>query len=232
MKEQYERTAMLLGEEAITKLNNAKVLIFGIGGVGGYVTEALARSGIGSFTLVDNDVVSTSNINRQIIATTKTVGRLKTEVMKERILDINPDAQVDIRNCFFLPENSYEIDFSDYTYVIDAIDTVTAKLEIICRAKECGVPVISSMGTGGKLDPSALTVTDVYKTSACPLAKVMRYELRRRDINDLKVVYSTEKAIKPVEGNRIPGSIMAVPASAGLLLAQEVIKDIIEESAK
>ncbi len=223
---------MLLGEAAITKLNNAKVLIFGIGGVGGYVTEALARSGIGSFTLVDSDIVSTSNINRQIIATCKTVGRYKTEVMKERILDINPDARVDIMNCFFLPENASRIDFSDYSYVIDAVDTVTAKLEIICRAKKSGVPVISSMGTAGKINPLALTVTDIYKTSACPLAKVMRYELRKRDIAELKVVYSTEKAIKPADGNRVPGSIMAVPAAAGLILAQEVINDIIGEQVK
>ena len=174
MLNQFSRTQLLLGQENMERLSRAKVAVFGIGGVGGYVAEALARSGVGSLVLVDNDTVCLSNINRQIIATHKTLGRYKTEVMKERILDINPQARVEVRNCFYLPENAHEFDFSEYSYVVDAVDTVTAKLEIILRAQQCGVPVISSMGAGNKLDPTRFQVDDIYKTTMCPLAQVMR----------------------------------------------------------
>lgn len=212
------------------KLSAAKVAVFGIGGVGGYTVEALARTGIGSFVLIDKDRVSLTNINRQIIATRKTVGQYKTEVMRDRILDINPYAEVEIRNCFFLPENAHEFDFSQYSYVVDAVDTVTAKLEIIMQAKRNNVPVISSMGAGNKLDPTKLQVADIYKTSMCPLAKVMRHECRKRGIRKLKVVYSTEQAIKPSgeteEGKQVPGSVAFVPSVAGLIMAGEVIKDL------
>lgn len=236
MKEIFSRSALLLGEEGIEKLNKAKVAVFGVGGVGGYVVEALARSGVGHFVLVDNDDVSITNINRQIIATTKTVGRDKVEVMRERILEINPEADVEIRKCFYLPENADTFDFSDYSYVVDAVDTVTAKLEIIVRAKEAGIPVISSMGAGNKLDPTKFEVADIYKTSVCPLAKVMRHECKKRGIKKLKVVYSKEESMKPVmtsnekipEGKRaIPGSVAFVPSVAGLIIAGEVVKDIV-----
>ena len=190
MLNQFSRTQLLLGQENMERLSRAKVAVFGIGGVGGYVAEALARSGVGSLVLVDNDTVCLSNINRQIIATHKTLGRYKTEVMKERILDINPQARVEVRNCFYLPENAHEFDFSEYSYVVDAVDTVTAKLEIILRAQQCGVPVISSMGAGNKLDPTRFQVDDIYKTTMCPLAKVMRRELKKRGVKKLKVVYS------------------------------------------
>lgn len=246
--EKFTRTKRLLGAEAMDKLAAAKVAVFGVGGVGGYVVEALARSGVGSFVIVDNDTVSESNINRQIIATTKTIGRYKTDVMKERILDINPAASVEERQCFYLPENAHEFDFSEYTYVIDAVDTVTAKIEIIMRAKAAGVPIISSMGAGNKLDPTQFQVTDIYKTQMCPLAKIMRHELKKRNVKSLKVVYSTEKAITPIEdevekkaeeiqasqeknifsGKRsCPGSVAFVPSVAGLIIASEVVKDII-----
>lgn len=220
---------MLIGEEALKKLNNSSVAIFGIGGVGGYITEALARIGVGSFTLVDNDTVSESNINRQIIASHSTIGRLKTEVMKERILDINPDADIKVYNMFYLPENADEIDLSKYSYVVDAVDTVTAKLEIISRAKSLGVPVVSSMGTGNKLNPAAFFITDIYSTEKCPLARVMRRELRKRGVDSLKVVCSAEDALTPKGVGRIPGSVSFVPSVAGIMLAGEVVKDIIQD---
>lgn len=220
------------------RLKNARVAVFGVGGVGGYVCEALARSGVGAFDLIDNDTVSLTNLNRQIIATHKTIGRAKVEVMRERILDINPKADVWIHECFFLPENASEFDFSKYDYVVDAVDTVTAKLEIIMRAKEANVPVISSMGAGNKLDASKFLVTDIYKTKVCPLAKVMRRELKKRGVKKLKVVYSEEEALTPIaneamreelsmtEKRSIPGSVAFVPSVAGLILAGEVVKDI------
>lgn len=232
MENRFDRTEMLIGKENLSSLSKAKVLIFGIGGVGGYVTEALARSGVGSMVLVDNDTVSVTNINRQIIATDSTVGMYKTEVMKTRILDINPEAQVEVRNCFYLPENAEEFDFSRYDYIVDAIDTVTAKLDIIERAGKASVPVISCMGTGNKLDPTKLVVTDIYKTSVCPLAKVMRRELRKRGITGLKVVYSTEEPIKNEEIGRVPGSVAWVPPVAGLIAASEVVKDLINKNTK
>ena len=225
MKEQFERTSLLVGEEAISKLNNSKVLIFGVGGVGGYVAEALARTGVGSITIVDKDTVSESNINRQIIALHSTVGRDKVDVLKERMLDINPELQVDARKCFFLPENASEFDFSQYDYIVDAVDTVTAKLQIIVQAKEAGVPVISAMGAGNKVHPEMFEIADIYKTEMCPLAKVMRRELKERGIKKLKVVYSKEK---PVYKGDVPGSIAFSPSVAGLLMASEVIRDLCE----
>lgn len=234
MKKQFERTALLLGEAAVEKLADARVAVFGVGGVGGYVIEALARSGVGKFVLTDSDTVSESNINRQIIATHRTVGRYKTEVMKERILEINPEAQVEVRQCFFLPENADSFDFASYSYVVDAVDTVTAKLEIIMRAKAAGVPVISSMGAGNKLDASGFKVSDIYDTRVCPLARVMRRELKKRGIDSLKVVYSEEEPQKPLakisEGGKraLPGSVAFVPSVAGLVLAGEVVKDLID----
>ncbi len=228
----FQRTEALLGNSGVEKLKRSHIAIFGVGGVGGYVAEALARSGVGKFTLIDNDVVSPTNINRQIIALHSTIGRYKTEVMKERILDINPDAKVNIKNTFFMPENSGEFDFSGYDYVVDAVDTVTAKIEIIVRCKESNTPVISSMGAGNKLDPTKFEVTDIYKTSVCPLARVMRYELKRRQIKKLKVVYSTEPPIKvqmvDEYAKNIPGSTAFVPSVAGLTVASEVIKDLIK----
>lgn len=236
MSETFIRTELLLGEEGVKTLQDAKVAIFGIGGVGGYVAEALARSGVGSFVLVDKDVVSVSNINRQIIATTKTVGRSKAQLMKERILEINPKAQVEMRECFFLPENAEEFEFASYSYVVDAVDTVTAKLELIQRAKNAGVPVISSMGAGNKLDPTRFEVADIYETSVCPLARVMRRELKKKKIEQLKVVYSREEALVPKkilsdESKRvIPGSVAFVPSVAGLIIAGEVVKDLVNEN--
>ncbi len=248
MLNQFSRTQLLLGEENMNRLSEAKVAIFGIGGVGGYVAEALARSGVGSFVLVDDDKVCLTNINRQIIATHKTVGQYKVDVMKERILDINPKAEVEVRKCFYLPENAHEFDFSTYSYVVDAVDTVTAKIEIIMRAQAAGIPVMSSMGAGNKLDPTKFQVADIYKTSMCPLARVMRQELKKRRVKRLKVVYSTEKPTRPIEDmsiscrtncicppgaahkcterRDIPGSIAFVPSVAGLILAGEVIKDL------
>ena len=240
MQEQFVRTALLLGEEGIDKLSRSKVAVFGIGGVGGFMVEALARSGVGYFLLVDNDKGARSNLNRQIIATLDTVGRYKTQVMKERILSINPQAAVETRECFFLPENADEFDFSSYSYVVDAVDTVTAKLELVVRAKEAGVPVISSMGAGNKLDPTRFEVTDIYQTSVCPLARVMRRELKARGIQDLKVVYSREEARKPEKSlmteedstsrrRSVPGSVSFVPSVAGLIAAGEVIRDLIKK---
>lgn len=248
MLNQFSRTQLLLGKEGIDRLAEAKVAVFGIGGVGGYVVEALARSGVGSFVLVDDDKVCLTNLNRQIIATRSTVGKYKTDVMRDRILDINPQAQVEVRQCFYLPENADEFDFSGYSYVVDAVDTVTAKLDIIMRAKEAGVPVISSMGAGNKLDPTKFQVADIYDTTICPLARVMRRELRKRNVKDLKVVFSTEKSIRPLEDmsiscrtncicppgakhkcterRDIPGSVAFVPSVAGLIIAGEVVKDL------
>ena len=239
----FSRTAMLIGKDGVEKLRRSSVAVFGVGGVGGYTVEALARSGVGTFHLIDNDTVSESNLNRQIIATTKTIGRLKVEVAKERILEINPNANVFIYPTFFLPENADNFDFTKFDYVVDAIDTVTGKLEIIVRADAAGVPVISAMGAGNKMDPTAFEVTDIYKTSVCPLAKVMRRELKKRGIRKLKVVYSTETAMKPLEPDETkseeaeettmgkkratPGSMSFIPGVAGLILAGEVIKDLL-----
>lgn len=197
MLTQFCRTELLLGTEALLKLKNSHVAVFGIGGVGGYVCEALARSGVGKFDLIDNDTVSLSNLNRQIIATHSTLGRYKTEVMKERILDINPDAEVEIHNCFFLPENADTFPFAAYDYIVDAVDTVTAKIELVMKAQEFDIPIISSMGAGNKLDAGRFQVTDIYKTKVCPLAKVMRRELKKRGVKKLKVVYSEEEALTP-----------------------------------
>ena len=251
MLNQFSRTQLLLGSDNMDRLADAKVAVFGIGGVGGYVVEALARSGVGSFVLVDDDKVCLTNINRQIIATRKTVGKYKVDVMKDRILEINPDADVEIRKCFYLPENAADFDFSEYDYVVDAVDTVTAKIELIMRAKEAGTPVISSMGAGNKLDASAFRVADIYKTKVCPLAKVMRRELKKRGVKKLKVVYSEEQPIRPIEDmaiscrshcicppgaahkcterRDIPGSVAFVPSVAGLIIAGEVIKDLTAE---
>ncbi len=231
MPEQFSRTELLLGHEAMEKLAGSRVAVFGIGGVGGYVVEALARSGVGALDLIDNDKVALSNINRQIIATMKTVGMDKVDAAKERILDINPDCKVTTYKTFYMPDTADQFDFTKYDYVVDAIDTVTGKLTIIENAKKAGVPVISSMGAGNKLDASAFEVADLYKTSVCPLAKVMRRECKKRGIRSLKVVYSKEEPVKSsavlTEGGRnIPGSIAFAPSSAGLVIAGEVIKDL------
>lgn len=232
MDEKFIRTGLLLGEEGLQRLKQARVIIFGVGGVGGYVAEALARSGVGAIALVDKDVVSISNINRQIIATTKTIGRPKTEVMKERILEINPQAEVSVHNCFFLPETAGEFDFEAYDYVVDAVDTVTAKIELVLKAQEAGTPIISSMGAGNKLDAAKFEVADIYQTSVCPLARVMRRELKKRGVKHLKVVYSKEEAMTPLmqmsdESKRvIPGSVAFVPSVAGLIIAGEIVKDL------
>ena len=227
MDERFIRTKLLIGSEKLDILRTKHVAVFGVGGVGGYVCEALARCGIGRFTIVDRDTVNESNINRQIIALTSTVGRAKVDVMRERMCDINPDVYIEACEVFYLPQNASEFDFTKYDYVVDAVDTVTAKLQIITAAKEANVPVISSMGAGNKLDPSLFRIADISKTSVCPLAKVMRRELKNRGLKDVKCVYSTEEAIKP-EGNEI-GSIAFVPSVAGLLIASEVIKDLIEQ---
>ena len=232
IKEQFMRTGLLLGEEGIRKLNKAAVAVFGIGGVGGFTVEALARSGIGHLVLVDPDEVSESNINRQIIATHQTVGRPKVEVMKERIAQINPETVVETYQTFFLPENADQFDFASYDYVVDAIDTVTGKIELVLQGQKEGTPVISSMGAGNKLDPTMFQVADIYDTSVCPLAKVMRKELKKRNVPALKVVYSKEKAMEPAvriseDGKRQnPGSTAFVPSVAGLIIAGEVIKDL------
>ena len=223
MKEQFSRTAQLLGNENVEKLFDKHVIVFGVGGVGGYVVEALARSGIGKISIVDNDVVNESNINRQIIALHSTVGMQKVEVLKNRILDINPECQVFVYNQFFLPENSNDFDFSIYDYVVDAVDTVTAKIEIIKKSKESNVPVISSMGTGNKLNPLGFKVSDISKTKVCPLARVMRNELKKRGISKVKCVYSEEN---PVIQTQTPASVAFVPPVAGLLIASEVVKDL------
>ncbi|MBO5153391.1 MAG: tRNA threonylcarbamoyladenosine dehydratase [Eubacterium sp.] len=248
MLTQFSRTELLLGKESMERLAGARVAVFGIGGVGGYVCEALVRSGVGAFDLIDDDKVCLTNLNRQIIATRKTVGRYKTEVMKERILDINPDADVRIHNCFFLPENADEFHFEEYDYVVDAVDTVTAKIALVMKAQETGTPIISSMGAGNKLDGSQFRVADIYKTKVCPLAKVMRRELKKRGVKKLKVVYSEEQPVTPIEDmaiscktncicppgaehkcterRAIPGSVAFVPSVAGLIIAGEVVKDL------
>jgi len=231
MIEQLIRTAMLLGEEGVEKLAGCCVVVFGIGGVGGHVVEALARSGVGAIDLIDNDVVSVSNINRQIIATHDTVGKYKTQVMKERIKSINPRCRVRTYECFYLPAMRHLFPFEEYDYIVDAIDTVTAKLDLAMAAHELGIPMISSMGTGNKLDPTRLEVADIYETSVCPLAKVMRRELKARGIPALKVVYSKEQAMTPIQiqseiGKAVPGSTAFVPAVAGLIIAGEVIKEL------
>lgn len=248
MLNQFSRTELLFGKEAMEKLANARVAVFGVGGVGGYTVEALARSGVGTFDIIDDDKVCLTNINRQIIATRKTVGKYKVEVMKERILEINPKAIVHTHQCFYTPETADQFDFSEYTYVVDAIDTVTGKIELVMRAQAAGVPIMSSMGAGNKLDPTKFEVADIYKTSVCPLAKVMRKELKARRVKKLKVVYSKELVRKPIEDmsiscrtncicppgaerkctdrRQIPGSTAFVPSVAGLIIAGEVIKDI------
>ena len=237
MADQFNRTELLLGKENMEKLKKAHVLIFGVGGVGGYVVEALARSGIYHFTLVDNDVISKTNINRQIIATLDTIGEDKVEVMKKRILSINKDADVEMRKCFYLPETADQFDFSKYDYVVDCVDTVSAKLSIIIEAKKNNVPVISAMGAGNKMNPAMLEVSDISKTSVDPLAKVIRTELRKRGINHLKVIYSKEQPIKITDPNielkeksqrPVPGSNAFVPSAMGLIMASEIIKDLIK----
>ncbi len=228
MKEAMERTAYLIGTNGVELLAKKHVVLFGVGGVGGYVAEALGRAGVGALTLVDKDTVSISNINRQIIATYDTVGQKKTEVMAKRLRSINPEIRVECRDCFYLPDTADEFEFSDYDYVVDAVDTVTAKLELVKRAQEAGVPIISCMGTGNKLDPGQFEVTDISKTTVCPLAKVMRRELRKRGIFRLKVLFSKEEPIKH-EAGAVPGSISFVPSVAGLMIAGEVIKDLLRE---
>lgn len=237
MKEEFVRTAMLIGEENVRKLNYARVAVFGVGGVGGYVVETLVRCGVGALELVDNDVVSTSNINRQIIALHSTVGMAKTQAAKARALDINPDCKITTRECFFLPENADTFDFSTYDYVVDAIDTVSGKIALIERAKKAGTPVISAMGAGNKLDPTAFKVADVSKTNVCPLARVMRRELKKRGIDGVKCVYSEEMPVerqtdenageKTAENKPIPASIAFAPSVMGIILASEVVKDLI-----
>lgn len=238
MQERFARTEMLFGNEAMERLRCARVAVFGVGGVGGYVAEALARSGIGEIDLVDSDTVAWSNINRQIIALSDTVGKYKVDVMKERIMEINPSARVKTFRCFFLPENKELFDFGSYSYIADAVDTVTAKIELVMQGKEYGVPIISSMGAGNKLNPAAFEVADLYETSVCPLAKVMRRELKKRGVEHLKVVYSKEEPRKPIlaEGmerageephrRSTPGSAAFVPSVAGLIMAGEIVKDI------
>ncbi len=234
MSEVFSRTEMLIGKTALEKLKNSRVAVFGVGGVGGYVAEALVRAGVGVIDLIDNDKVSESNINRQIIALSSTVGQMKTEVMKNRILDINPESKVNTFNLFVLPENIHTFDFTVYDYIVDAIDTVSGKLAIIEKAYSLGIPVISSMGTGNKLDPTKFEITDISKTSVCPLARVMRYELKKRGVKKLKVLYSKEEPIKShaiVDGTgkkAVPGSISFVPSVAGLIIGGEVIKDLIK----
>lgn len=229
-EDQFIRTRMLLGEETLEGLSRARIAVFGIGGVGGYVCEALVRSGVGAFDLIDKDRVSLSNLNRQIIAGHKTIGRLKTEVMKERMLDINPHVRIRTYPCFFLPENAEDFPFEEYDYIVDAVDTVTAKIELVLQAQKYNVPIISAMGAGNKLDPTAFQVADIYKTKNCPLARVMRRELKKRGIKELKVVYSEEKALKPrvqsgEKGERpVPGSTAFVPSVCGLIMAGEIVK--------
>ena len=235
MDQQFSRTQLLLGEEAMARLQNARVAIFGIGGVGGYTAEALARSGVGALDLIDSDTVSVTNINRQIFATHSTVGRLKVDVAKERILDINPNAQINTFPTFYTPETADQFDFSRYDYIVDAIDTVTGKLCLAERAFAAGIPIISCMGAGNKLCGTAFQVTDISKTTICPLARIMRKELKKRGISHMKVVFSTEEALTPVGAEeeaaaigkrQIPGSTSYIPGIAGLLLAGEVIRDL------
>lgn len=252
MLNQFSRTQLLLGQESMKKLAKSRVAVFGIGGVGGYVCEVLVRSGIGAFDLIDDDKVCLTNLNRQIIATRKTVGQYKAEVMAERIREINPDVDIRIHKCFFLPENADEFPFAEYDYIVDAVDTVTAELALVMKANELHIPIISSMGAGNKLDPTAFRVADIYKTKVCPLAKVMRIECRKRRIKKLKVVYSKEVPTRPIEDmsiscrthcicppgaqhkcterRDIPGSTAFVPSVVGLIIAGEVVKDICRKS--
>lgn len=243
--EQFIRTELLIGKEAVKKLNNSRVAVFGIGGVGGHCAEALVRSGVGTIDIVDNDVIAESNINRQIVALHSTIGRYKTEVMKERLLDINPDVKVNEYRCFFLPENASQFPFDKYDYVVDAVDTVTAKIAIIMAAQEHGTPVISSMGAGNKLHPEMFEIADIYKTSVCPLAKVMRQELKKRGVKKLKCVYSKEEPLQPTEESlggelpapdasrrSVPGSSAFTPSVAGLIIAGEVIRSLSEVSVQ
>ena len=229
----FSRFELLVGEDNIQKLNQAHVIVFGVGGVGGYVVEALVRSGIGHITIVDNDVISLSNLNRQIIATQETIGQKKVDVMKKRILSIHPECDVTTLDMFYLPETANQIDLSQYDYVVDAIDTITSKIELAVRCDQ-KIPLISSMGTGNKMNPALLQVSDIYKTSVCPLAKVMRRELKERRVKHLKVVYSQELPMKPFASDEIthkrtiPGSTAFVPSSAGLLIASEVVKDLLK----
>lgn len=228
MLEQFERTEIILGKEAIEKLNNAKVAIFGLGGVGTFVAEGLARVGIGSFILVDNDKISITNLNRQIIATKSTIGKYKVDIMKDRILDINSNAKVETYKEFFMPESSHEMIDESIDYIVDAVDTVTAKIELAVTANKLNIPIISAMGTGNKIDPTKFEVTDIYKTQVCPLAKVMRKELRSRGIKKLKVVYSKEEIKKNNTNTSEIGSVSFVPSVAGLIIAGEVTKDLIK----
>lgn len=248
MLNQFSRTELLFGKEAMDRLAASRVAVFGVGGVGGYVVEALVRSGVGAIDLIDDDKVCLTNLNRQIIATRSTVGKYKADVMRDRILDINPECKVTVYKCFYLPENKDAFDFSQYSYVVDAVDTVTAKVQLVMQAKETKTPIISSMGAGNKLNPAAFEVADIYKTSVCPLAKVMRHELKKRGVKKLKVVYSREYPTRPIEDmaiscrtncicppgakhkcterRDIPGSNAFVPSVAGLIIASEVIKDL------
>jgi len=250
MLNQYSRTELLLGKEAMEKLRASRVAVFGIGGVGGYAVEALARSGVGAIDLIDDDRVCLTNINRQIIATRKTVGKFKVDVAAERIAEIDPDIKATKHQCFYMPETAERFDFKQFDYVIDAIDTVTGKIELVMQAQKAGVPIISCMGAGNKLDPTAFEVSDIYKTSVCPLAKVMRRELKKRGVSALKVVYSKEQPLTPIEDmaisckahcicppgtvrkctnrRQVPGSTAFVPSVAGLILAGEVVKDLIK----
>lgn len=230
MSEQFSRMESLLGGDALKKLQAARVAVFGIGGVGGYAVEALVRSGVGAIDLIDSDTVSLSNLNRQIIALHSTVGQYKTDVMRDRIYDINPECKATVYHCFYLPETKDMFDFSRYSYVVDAVDTVTAKLELAMQAERCHTPIISSMGAGNKLNPAEFEVADIYQTSVCPLAKVMRRELKKREIKKLKVVYSKEQPLvfNTGESQSAPGSVAFVPSAAGLILASEVVKDIIK----
>jgi tRNA A37 threonylcarbamoyladenosine dehydratase len=254
MLNQFSRTELMLGKEAMEILAASRVAVFGVGGVGGYTVEALVRSGVGVIDLIDDDKVCLTNLNRQLIATRKTVGKYKTEVMKERILEINPNAVVHEHRCFFLPENKDEFDFGQYSYVVDAVDTVTAKIALVMESQSVGTPIISSMGAGNKLNAAGFEVADIYETSVCPLAKVMRRELKKRDVKSLKVVYSKEKPLRPIEDmaiscrtncicppgakhkcterRDIPGSVAFVPSVAGLIIAGEVIKDLTAEATK
>lgn len=249
MLNQFSRTELLIGSDAVQKLKNSRVAIFGIGGVGGYAVEALARSGIGTIDVVDDDKVCLTNINRQIIATHQTIGKYKVDAAEERIKQINPECVVNKHQMFYSPETAAEFDFSKYDYVVDAIDTVTGKIALVMQARECGTPIISSMGAGNKMDPTAFEVSDIFKTSVCPLARVMRYELKKRGVKKLKVVYSKEKPIMPAEDSAnscqencvcspgtkskctarraIPGSNAFVPSAVGLIIAGEVVKDLI-----
>ena len=245
MLNEFSRTQLLFGEEAMNKLKKCRVAVFGVGGVGGYVVEALARTGIGTIDVIDNDKVSLTNINRQIIATHKTIGQDKVDVIEEKIHDICPDIVVNKFKCFYLPETADQFDFTQYDYIVDAIDTVKGKLEIVRQANLAGVKIISSMGAGNKVDPTAFKVADIYKTNVCPLAKVMRHELRKMGIKKLKVVYSEEQALQPLNDDSIieaeskntlkraiPGSTAFVPSVAGLIIAGEVIKDLIDFDSK